>query len=369
MKNKIIFPVILIILITITTFILCRQRKKTIAAFKHQRCSNYTLQEIEIGVNDELGVSYTSDKNDFQIYSPCDYTYAQNDLETKNYFREDKDKIILTIDGVDELAAKDRLWSLIKDYFGPDLAEKYSAKTWLDYNSFQATAPEQGPFILKKNVQRQTGLLIVKTKSEVKSFNDYILIQKVLDNPYLVEGYKTNFRVYVLITCDGKNKRCYVYNDGFMYYGKEKFTSGTTPDQIITTGYISREMYAKNPLTLQDLYKYMDTVDGKGTGQKTKILIQNLFKEIFPALAKGICRQGSTNNIFGQLYGCDVQLDDKISGVKLIECNKGPSLQKMDERDTKLKTQMVKDYYGVMGIGSKDGKGSDFVLVSTTSTS
>ena len=45
----------------------------------------------------------------------------------------------------------------------------------------------------------------------------------------------------------------YVYNDGFMYYTPRIWKpKSRNLNEIITTGYIDRQVYVDNPLTIKD---------------------------------------------------------------------------------------------------------------------
>ena len=57
--------------------------------------------------------------------------------------------------------------------------------------------------ITKNNYQRQEGLEIhTKLDTILKSRDKYILVQELLQDPYLVSGRKINLRVYVLVIKD-----------------------------------------------------------------------------------------------------------------------------------------------------------------------
>lgn len=340
---------------------------------RHRRCSNLLLQEVEEDIIKENNFSKVSGGKDFDVYSPCDYTDAQAELKENDFFKGDSfnNKVVLTIDGIDEIAAKDRLWNLLYKFYGREKAEQLVPRSWLTYdndqmdhffNQYDGTGKM---FIMKKNIQAQKGLEVIKSKEEAKDAlqKGYVVIQEILDDPFLIDGRKTNFRIYVLITCGKDGKKCYTYSNGFMYYSKEKFGDGKASDQIITTGYIDREVYDKNPLTLSDLYVYLDKKYGVGRGKKVEKMIQDLFANVFKALQTGVCIDGNKNVLYGQLYGADVQLNSRMDVVRAIELNKGASLQKMDERDEKVKKAMIRDYYRILGLVKPGSEPNGFTRV------
>jgi hypothetical protein len=80
-------------------------------------------------------------------------------------------------------------------------------------------------YITKNNYQRQEGIEIHSSLDTIlKSRDKYILVQELLQDPYLISGRKINLRVYVLVIKDKySNMKIQVYGDGFMYYTPELF--------------------------------------------------------------------------------------------------------------------------------------------------
>ena len=113
-----------------------------------------------------------------------------------------------------------------------------------------------------------------------------------------------------------------------MYYTPKYFNyKSKDKDSHITTGYIDRKVYSKNPLTLYDFYKYLDK-----NGYNSKLLkdnIKNLFYNIMNALKEPICNNKNLKNtVRFQIFGADVAPDNLLN-VKLIEINKGPDLMEL----------------------------------------
>jgi tubulin polyglutamylase TTLL7 len=56
--------------------------------------------------------------------------------------------------------------------------------------------------------------------------NENIIVQEYIDKPFLVEGFKCDMRIYVLVTsCDPL--RVFLYNDGLLRMGTEKYVYPT----------------------------------------------------------------------------------------------------------------------------------------------
>lgn len=51
---------------------------------------------------------------------------------------------------------------------------------------------------------------------------EHFIVQEYLDKPFLMEGYKFDLRIYILVTsCDPL--RIFLYNDGLVRMGTEKY--------------------------------------------------------------------------------------------------------------------------------------------------
>ena len=194
--------------------------------------------------------------------------------------------------------------------------------------------------------------------------NGYILVQELLQNPYLINGRKINLRMYVLVHFVNKKMRVYVFDYGFMYYTPELFEKESLdPKHNITTGYIDRKVYEVNPLTHKDFQKYLDS-DRELTKMEKKVIlsgnklsdhvfyrIYNLLTEVFEAYDDKF-ESTPTNNSF-ILFGIDIAVGDDLE-AKIIEVNKGPDLGAKDKRDETLKKNCFRDILKIVGILNND---------------
>ena len=63
--------------------------------------------------------------------------------------------------------------------------------------------------------------------------NENMIVQEYLDKPFLVEGYKCDMRIYVLVTsCDPL--RFFLFNDGLLRMSTEKYTHPTDSNIVST---------------------------------------------------------------------------------------------------------------------------------------
>lgn len=256
--------------------------------------------------------------------------------------------------GSDLLAGKQALYTMLRKKLGEQGVLEVSPKSYIttssqDMRLFRNDFSKDQVYILKKNIQRQLGHLITNNYDEIMSHhNEYVIIQEVLQNPFIVNARKINIRVYMLIMMvDGHNPRFYIYNDGFMYYTPKVFRKGSLDkDSVITTGYIDRKVYEENPLTLKDLYAFI----GPEKAERLQANITNVFRLIKEAYEREL--QRANQNIPGTkflIYGCDIAPDSDLN-CKLMEINKGPDLTYKDERDKHVKLNMVMDALSIVGM-------------------
>ena len=327
-------------------------------------------------VLDWNGIEYSPHDNaDWQIYIPCTYNNLSNQIHdvpnTKLLSNENKKKIFI-VDDADEICGKDRVWHNLCKTYGRDLAKQIIPCTYIlnddeDMDIFENEHRKEKLYILKKNIQRQEGLRITNNKDEIlNAKNDgYVIVQELLQDPYLIDGRKINMRFYVLVVCENGKLEAYVHNNGFMYYTSEKFKIGdTNVGPNITTGYIDRQVYIDNPLTHIDFKKYLDTKERELNEEEIYLLatrhklsnyvfssIYSLLGMVISGMHPSICKTTSklANNVSFQLFGADVAINDKLE-PQIMEFNKGPDLDAKDERDKNVKITMVKDMFNLLEI-------------------
>jgi hypothetical protein len=268
---------------------------------------------------------------DWTVYLPCNYTYSQQELsKLKPYSARQK---IFIIKGCDNLSRKDLLWKHLSDFYGYQKATKIMPMTYIlyelsDIKRFSKEYSKKDVYILKNNKQRQTGLKLSRDRKDILNGIDsgYLIVQKILQNPYLVDGRKINIRIYLLVLCRDKNQEAYVYQNGFIYYTKIKFEPNTmNPDHIITTGYLDREVYERNPLTLQDFLSYLGYPQNHILFER----IKNLMSDTMQAVSPSICTECNVSKqLTFQLFGVDVAVNNRLE-PQIMEINKGPD----DSRD------------------------------------
>lgn len=330
---------------------------------------------------------------------PCGYNNIDDEIKAlPNIYKQDinnkkEPKRVFIIKGADEITAKNCLWRNIYEHHGLKKACELSPSTYilsepqrsidlarLDKNHYPGKL-----YILKKNIQRQTGIEITDDIEKIKNNPErYVIAQDLLTDSYLVNGRKINLRVYILVVCYKDNTDIYMFNNGFMYYTKQLYKQNDkTHDNHVTTGYVERDVYHKNPLTHHDFRKYLDMNENEKyheTNENRKLYpneiiirsqgfkistvvfkrIEKLLADVFVSFKGKICtkidRTGDPVPIYTdytvQIFGADVAINDQLQ-PQIIEINKGPDLSPKDDRDGDVKKKLVNDVLEVIGLRPK----------------
>jgi len=343
-----------------------------IRAWSRNKC-NYVVGDTFEKAFTDMGITRNDGK--WNLYLPCSYDNPEKELAEMPVTVGAK---YFIIDNVDTIVAKDCLWKNLVKHYGLARASIISPRSYIlqdasDMGRFANEYDKNKIYIMKKNIQRQEGLKITKNKDDIISGNNkgYVIAQELLQNPYLIDGRKTNMRFYVLMICQNKNVAVYVHGNGFMYYTKGQFKKGALDtDTNITTGYIDRNVYVKNPLTHQDLREFLDTDDGsickmggkrlycdvekniRGQGLSiSKVYFDRIYRLLHDIFISFVGNVGTlekfSGNMMFQLFGVDIAVDDQLNPM-VMEINKGPDMNAKDERDAGVKYMVVKNMLDIV---------------------
>lgn len=77
-------------------------------------------------------------------------------------------------------------------------------------------------FFLNKTIASASFRISLIRSCEKLPAQEHFIVQEYLDKPFLLEGYKFDLRIYILVTtCDPL--RIFLYNDGLVRMGTEKY--------------------------------------------------------------------------------------------------------------------------------------------------
>jgi hypothetical protein len=330
----------------------------------------------------------TTDIKQACLIVPCTYETSETELfqlriEKINENIYDNGVRIFMLNNTDHLVSKILLWKYLVKKYGKNEASRLIPYTWdltdnIEFNEFKNQYDNSKIYITKNNQQRQEGIEIHTSIDNIeKTKNKYLLVQELLQDPYLVNGRKINLRVYVLLIRDNYgNIKLQIYKDGFMYYTKELFEKNDSSfERNITTGYVDRQVYIDNPLTHNDFRKFLDDPNRKKTlieeyynSEYKSKLSDYVFSQVYQLVASVFRTYEDVlgTETFGvgfQLYGVDVAINDKLQSM-IMEVNKGPDLTAKDDRDRELKLKLSTDILKSIGlINENDGKENDFITI------
>lgn len=274
-------------------------------------------------------------------------------------------KYIYSIYSIDLFASKSILYSMLKNNSKIKNIDNISPKTYIiankeDFKEMLDSYNESKLYILKKNIQRQKGCLITNKYEDLKNSkkNQYVVCQDLLQNPYTINGHKINIRMYMLLIIKDELEM-YIYNNGFMYYTPEKYKKNSLDKDVnITTGYIDRKIYDKNPLTLYEFYEYI----GKKKEITYKKNIKKLFKNIYDSYKTTVEKYDKSNKTNFVIMGCDIAVSKEMN-TQIMEINKGPDLNFKDKKDGYVKYNLIKDSFKIVGIIPNDNN-VNFIKIS-----
>jgi hypothetical protein len=340
--------------------------------YRPNTCKNRINRTLESTLKTNSIEQTNSD--DWVIYLPCSYNKISNEIKEINLPKKQGQhnrKRIFIVNNADELTGKNTLWDNLVKTYGRKKSCELMPTTYLlnspsDLLIFNKEYKKDNIYILKKNIQRQQGLLITKNYWKIMNgfLKGYVVAQKLLQDPYLINGRKINMRFYLLFVCQNNEVSAYVHKEGFMYYTKDLFKKGTIDDgPNITTGYIDRSVYEENPLTHGDFRKYLDN-PVRDLAKVEKDLFNNgvpislfVFNKIYNLLIKvvdsvkhTICMNSKVKEyVTFQLFGADIAINDKLE-PQIIEINKGPDMGSKGSRDKEIKNSVMNDILKVLKI-------------------
>uniref|UniRef100_A0A4W3HUF6 Tubulin tyrosine ligase-like family, member 7 n=1 Tax=Callorhinchus milii TaxID=7868 RepID=A0A4W3HUF6_CALMI len=176
---------------------------------------------------DESGFTRIRDEDDTANLIWSDSAVQQEKIaELRNYQR------INHFPGMGEICRKDCLARNMAKMIKSQAQEySFTPRTWIfpaEYSQFQNCIKElkkkrrQKTFIVKpSNGAMGHGISLIRSGEKLQA-NEHLIVQEYLDKPFLMEGYKFDLRIYILVTsCDPL--RIFLYNDGLVRMGTEKY--------------------------------------------------------------------------------------------------------------------------------------------------
>lgn len=262
----------------------------------------------------------------------------------------------------DEYCFIPRTWILPADYgllqnHGKDLKAKKKVKT----------------FIVKPaNGAQGHGISLFRNAEKIPP-SEHFIVQEYIDKPLLLDGYKFDLRVYVLVTsCDPL--RVFLFNDGLVRLATEKYLA--PQESNINHLYMHLTNYSVNKHN--ECYERNMSFD---SGSKRSIRYFNeylrnndidvalLWRNIADMITKTMlvgephllhsyrmCRPGVpsySDSVCFEVLGFDIMIDRKLRPW-LIEINRSPSFGTDEKLDFDIKSALIEDSFKLLNIKASD---------------
>ena len=224
-------------------------------------------------------------------------------------------------------------------------------------------SPDDLWLIKPKSGSLGKGIYIFK---DLYNISDDSIITKYIHNPHLINKYKYDLRVYVLITGLSPLK-LYLYKEGIVRFATEEYSLDLNKLEESYIHITNANLNQKN----KNLYKKAhdaDTEEGSKWSFKAyekycnnngidyknirEQMIEISIKSILSVrdlLLKDIKDNGTKDRNHFKLFGYDFLVDEQLK-VYLLEINERPSLLMDEINDMKLKPQLVADALNLVGI-------------------
>ena len=212
--------------------------------------------------------------------------------------------------------------------------------------------PEQNVWIMKPvGMSRGRGIFLINDILHV-AFGEQFVIQKYIRDPLLLDGYKFDLRLYVLVTSFSPLE-AFIYGEGFARFSSMKYTldDSTIANHLmhLTNSSIQKQRghdAIPEPLregkrgdtkcSLTEIFRMLEERGVEGDPLWDRI-INTVLASLF-AVQVSIPHQA---NSF-ELFGYDVIIDSDLQ-PKLLEVNTSPSLGTSTPLDMEVKKALIRD--------------------------
>ncbi|XP_055470345.1 tubulin polyglutamylase TTLL7 isoform X2 [Psammomys obesus] len=337
-----------------------------------------TKFEIVRLVIDEMGFVKTPDDDETSNLIWCDAAVHQERItELQNYQR------INHFPGMGEICRKDFLArNMTKMIKAQPLDYAFVPRTWIfpsEYTQFQNYVKElkkkrkQKTFIVKPaNGAMGHGISLIRNGDKIPS-QDHLIVQEYIEKPFLMEGYKFDLRIYILVTsCDPL--KIFLYHDGLVRMGTEKYIPPN--ESNLSQLYMHLTNYSVNKHN--ERFERDETED-KGSKRSIKWFTEFLnanqydvakfWSDISELVVKTLivaephvlhayrmCRPGQSpgsQSVCFEVLGFDILLDRKLKPW-LLEINRAPSFGTDQKIDYDVKRGVLLNALKLLNIRTSD---------------
>ncbi|XP_042329040.1 tubulin polyglutamylase TTLL5 isoform X6 [Sceloporus undulatus] len=275
-----------------------------------------------------------------------------------------------------ELTRKDRLYKNINR-----MQQTYGFKTFhvlpqtfilpAEYQEFcNSYSKDRGPWIVKPVASsRGRGVYLINSPNQI-SLEENILVSRYINNPLLIDDFKFDVRLYVLVTSYDP-LIIYLYEEGLARFATVRYDQGAKniKNQFMhltnysvnkkSGDYVSCddpevEDYG-NKWSMSAMLRYLKQ-EGKDTTALMASVEDLIIKTILSAelaIASACKAFVPHRGVCFELYGFDVLIDSTLKPW-LLEVNLSPSLACDAPLDLKIKASMISDMFTLVGFVCQD---------------
>lgn len=205
---------------------------------------------------------------------------------------------------------------------------------------------------------------MVSKKTKVKKDKNY-LIMDYIANPHLINGFKYDLRVYVVITSFDP-LRIYMYKDGLVRFATSKYS---TSSKDLQKRYVHLTNFSVNKLSpnfvknqnadSEEASKWSHVayrkklaelgIDPKKLFASIKDVLLKTCIATEPFMLDSNAKSQEHRNGYFELYGFDVLIDDHLKPW-VLEVNVSPSLNSSSPLDKRIKTSLISDIMHLVGV-------------------
>ncbi|XP_030338294.1 tubulin polyglutamylase TTLL5 [Strigops habroptila] len=275
-----------------------------------------------------------------------------------------------------ELTRKDRLY---KNVSRMQLAHGFKTfhilpQTFIlptEYQNFCSTySKDRGPWIVKPVASsRGRGVYLINNPNQIV-LEDNILVSRYISNPLLIDDFKFDVRLYVLVTSYDPLV-IYLYEEGLARFATVRYDQAS---KNIRNQFMHLTNYSVNKKSgdyvscddpevedygskwsMSAMLRYLKQ-EGKDTAALMASVEDLIIKTVISAelaIATACKHFVSHHGTCFELYGFDVLIDDTLKPW-LLEVNLSPSLACDAPLDLKIKASMLSDMFTLVGLVCQD---------------
>ncbi|CAH8666959.1 unnamed protein product [Dicrocoelium dendriticum] len=216
---------------------------------------------------------------------------------------------------------------------------------------------------------RGRGIFIISHPDEIP-FDEPMVVSKYVSNPFLIDGFKFDVRIYVAVTAYDP-LIVYIYEEGLVRFATVRYQTGTRHLDMqcmhLTNYSVNKKHFDfvqnhdeniedfGNKWSLGALLRYLlsEGVDVTGLMLRIEDVIIKAFLSVVVPVTSVNHRSPSYQSRCFELYGFDIIVDENLRPW-LLEVNLSPSLACDSPLDFKVKSHMLIDLLNLVGIVCHD---------------